>query len=55
MLSARELRMRWRKNIIKACFDAFRLNKQDEKLNKVTKILEEVEVPRKNQCLEEMI
>lgn len=55
MLSARELRIRWRKNILKTCFDAFRLNKQEEKLNKVTQILEEVEVPRKNQCMEEMI
>jgi hypothetical protein len=27
ILSSRELKMRWRKNILKSCFDALRFNK----------------------------
>jgi hypothetical protein len=55
ILSARELRMRWRKNVLKGCFDALRFNKQEEKFLRVTRMLEEDEIPRKKQCLEDVI
>ena len=55
ILSSRELKMRWRKNILKSCFDALRFNKQEEKFLRVTRMLEEEEIPRKNQCLEDVI
>lgn len=55
ILSARELRMRWRKNVLKGCFDALRFNKQEEKFLRVTRMLEEDEIPRKKQCLEDII
>ncbi len=32
VLIKRELRLRWKKNVVKACFDGFRHNKQEEKL-----------------------
>ncbi len=54
ILSAREMRIRWKKNILKGCFDALRYNKQEEKFIRVTRILEEEEIPRKNQCLEDI-
>jgi hypothetical protein len=55
ILSIRELRMRWKKYILQVCFNAFRINKQEEKLNKVTKSLIEDEIPRKNRCIENML
>ena len=47
--------MRWRKNVLKGCFDALRFNKQEEKFLRVTRMLEEDEIPRKKQCLEDII
>ena len=32
--------------MVKSCFDALRFNKQEEKFIRVTKILEEEELPR---------
>lgn len=54
VLISRELRIRWKKNTVKACFDALRMNKVEEKFSRVTRRLEVEEIPRKTQCLEDM-
>jgi len=49
-ISLKEASVRWRKYVSQVCFNAFRLNKQEEKLQRVTSELFDEEIPRRELC-----